>query len=496
MIRFLLPSDAACSQTPDSSNDAARGHRPSSALRLRSRRSRMRLERRSIEVDRSTDNCEDEPEQSERMETARTKGSGERVQTEFVNESEELFSGTDSESPSLLLSHWNTCEQTETLNMEAKETHGGQQQREKETELRTEGKKESGLTSLPLTCYNPAIHAEGGEQDGTQSDGRKEIEEGENSRQRDGGLCEDSSNKDTEQNVAEKTEREKNHNSTVKIKEEKSEMVGREHDVNSASLLDSCTLVEGLLFPAEYYVRTTRRMSSSQSQPDMNAVILSQLNKGRHRRSRGRGRGLNRPTQSHECSDQHSQTDLSLLSAASPSVGPPTASQATDTSDLNSQSSRDEILTVHINTDACFSPTVSAARPARGRRRGRGRGRGRPQTPRCPLSLDTHQPDLKQASVDPQPISSEVSSPPSLHETDGPKPCPSPVETVPAPDDPQPASTHSTTAQPSSGGDGTQCGSASEQHVYPIFLKSSDKTKGSTQITNSKTCSVTLYTGV
>ncbi|XP_060116975.1 partner and localizer of BRCA2 [Heteronotia binoei] len=49
------------------------------------------------------------------------------------------------------------------------------------------------------------------------------------------------------------------------------------------SLLDSCTVVEGLLFPVEYYVRTTRRMASRQRELNLAAVIQSQL--GTRRRS-------------------------------------------------------------------------------------------------------------------------------------------------------------------------------------------------------------------
>uniref|UniRef100_A0A4W3JAJ7 Partner and localiser of BRCA2 WD40 domain-containing protein n=1 Tax=Callorhinchus milii TaxID=7868 RepID=A0A4W3JAJ7_CALMI len=55
--------------------------------------------------------------------------------------------------------------------------------------------------------------------------------------------------------------------------------------------LSSCTLVEGLLFPVEYYVRTTRRMSQRQRQVDLEAVIHSQLGKSRSRH-RGRCGGL------------------------------------------------------------------------------------------------------------------------------------------------------------------------------------------------------------
>ncbi|NXL29684.1 PALB2 protein, partial [Glaucidium brasilianum] len=47
------------------------------------------------------------------------------------------------------------------------------------------------------------------------------------------------------------------------------------------SALNSCTVVEGLLFPVEYYVRTTRRMSNCQRKVDLDAVILSQLGRSK-----------------------------------------------------------------------------------------------------------------------------------------------------------------------------------------------------------------------
>ncbi|XP_073336324.1 uncharacterized protein palb2 isoform X2 [Pagrus major] len=481
VIRFLLPSDAALPRTPDPSHGEAKSHRPSPALRLRSQRSRLRWEKRTAEGGRSTDNSEEGPEHCERTETARAEGSEERVETEgreVVNESEELFSGPDSESPSLLLTHWNTCGRTETGNMEGKEKQGGQ---EKETELRHEGKKESEMS----TCGSPTIHTEGRGQDGSQHKG-KEIEggdKGETSRgDRNGQFCEDSSYKHTEQNAAEGIESEKSHDKSVEVKEEKGEVVGGEHDVKGVGLLDSCTLVEGLLFPAEYYVRTTRRMTSSQSQPDMQAVILSQLSMGRPRRSRGRGRGrgLNRNTHNYERSVEHSQTDFSLLTTASPSVRPRMESQVADTpAELNSPSSSeisDRISACQIDTDACFSPTVTTARPGRGRKKRRGRGRGRPQTPRC-----TPQPDLGRTSDDPLPTSSQVSSSLSLEGADGPKTCLTPGEAVPVPDDFQPATIQSAATQHSSGGNGAQCSAASGHQVYPIFLKSSGRTNSSSQ---------------
>lgn len=55
-------------------------------------------------------------------------------------------------------------------------------------------------------------------------------------------------------------------------------------DIKQSGILDSCTLVEGLPFPVEYYIRTTRRMAASHSSVDLDAVIYSQLTGGRGRR--------------------------------------------------------------------------------------------------------------------------------------------------------------------------------------------------------------------
>ncbi|NXN55846.1 PALB2 protein, partial [Rynchops niger] len=66
------------------------------------------------------------------------------------------------------------------------------------------------------------------------------------------------------------------------------------------STLNSCTVVEGLLFPVEYYVRTTRRMSNCQRKVDLDAVILSQLGRSKKgQRSKCKQKDANL--------DQHSQ---------------------------------------------------------------------------------------------------------------------------------------------------------------------------------------------
>ncbi|XP_035390424.1 uncharacterized protein palb2 [Electrophorus electricus] len=54
-----------------------------------------------------------------------------------------------------------------------------------------------------------------------------------------------------------------------------------------ARFLDSCTLIDGLPFPVEYYIRTTRRMATAHSSIDLDAVIHSQLTRGRGRRRSG-----------------------------------------------------------------------------------------------------------------------------------------------------------------------------------------------------------------
>ncbi|XP_019329510.1 PREDICTED: partner and localizer of BRCA2 [Aptenodytes forsteri] len=66
------------------------------------------------------------------------------------------------------------------------------------------------------------------------------------------------------------------------------------------SALSSCTVVEGLLFPVEYYVRTTRRMSNCQRKVDLDAVILSQLGrskKGQRSKCKQKDASADRPSQ-------------------------------------------------------------------------------------------------------------------------------------------------------------------------------------------------------
>ncbi|XP_068607170.1 partner and localizer of BRCA2 [Brachionichthys hirsutus] len=263
VIRSSLPSDGPQTERPCC--DAAKDLRPGPALRLRSRRSRLRLERRCSEAGVDVGEEGREPSGG-RMETD--------LKTEVVGRSEDQSSDTESESPSLLLSHWNASKTGET---EGNGKQGGQEQREKDAEVRSGAESASPLLT-------------------------RETEE----------------------------------------KEHKDIQTGSE--VRGAGLPESRTLVEGLLFPAEYYVRTTRRMTSSRSQPGTQTAILSQLDVGRHRRSRGRG-----------------PTGRTL----SPSDGRSAC---------------------RMDADACASPTIATAPPSRGRKRRR--SRRRPQTSRLALSLD------------------------------------------------------------------------------------------------------------
>ncbi|XP_017280375.1 partner and localizer of BRCA2 [Kryptolebias marmoratus] len=421
VIRFMLPPDAACPQTADPGNDAAVGYRASPTLRLRSRRSRLRLERRSAEAGNDADSNQQGQQQEGKVESAKTvveeEGTVEAKGGDEANGSEELFSAT--ESPSLLLTHCNTQGHTETGDVLGKENLRGQEQQAKEADLTTEERGENGTQNEETNAKT--------EEDGARSE---EVEE------------KKAHMENGEKNVPEKT-----CENLVKIKEEEN---GITREGKAASLLDSCTLVEGLLFPAEYYVRTTRRMTFSQSQPDMQAVILSQLSMGRHRRSQGRGRGSNRDSQTRGSSDQHTQTDFSSPTTPSSFLNPLNSPQArpADTAVECSQSSGD--TSNPVTAHQMDTPPVTVTRPPRGkRRRRRGRGRGRPQTSRAP-----------------QPPVSSVSSSQSVHEADGADTCLGPVKADSESGGTQPSSTHSSSSKVNGAAERVQ-------KVFPIFQKSS-----------------------
>ncbi|KAM9305460.1 partner and localizer of BRCA2 [Gastrophryne carolinensis] len=79
--------------------------------------------------------------------------------------------------------------------------------------------------------------------------------------------------------------------------------------------LSSCTLVEGLLFPVEYYIRTTRRMASCQRKVDLDAVISSHLGTAR-KGTRGRPRRNSTSLSTPQNSSNVSLTPLSHTSVS------------------------------------------------------------------------------------------------------------------------------------------------------------------------------------
>ncbi|XP_064815793.1 partner and localizer of BRCA2 [Oncorhynchus masou masou] len=304
-IRFLLPVDDSCPRTPD-----LNPHRRSHSLRLRSRRSRLRWERRG-------------------------EGAGGRYDTETSEDGQELEAQTEKE------------EDGEKRNME-EEKEGVKKELEREENEREIPDKEAMKQS------------DGEEREEQRTYGQKEIGSPLPSLRRDG-----------------ENEREEGSDS-VAVGDA---MLGAVGLCNTGGVLDSCTLVEGLPFPVEYYIRTTRRMASSQSRRDLQAVILNQLNRGRHRRSRGR------MSNTHTLSTSHSD------SLAQPSNHRPCSSQLTSNSPNNptpvEEPSANQVLTAESGTNQSerLPSRACSVRPIRGRRR---RGR-RPRLGHS-LSLDSDPP--------------------------------------------------------------------------------------------------------
>lgn len=364
----------------------------------------------------SAESSQDGQEQAEMVEPAAAQTTnGNKIEpAEVVDESEELISGADSESPSLLLPLLSVSGQHGASHV----IQEGPERRDKEIKVTVEARED---TQPALLACESLIQTEEAEQAGTQSQREKaELEPSEGGRMEnadkiveDGGECDDNN----------------------PVKEDKVNTDGAEGDTKGVGLLDSCTLVEGLLFPAEYYVRTTRRMTSSQRQPDMQAVILSQLNVGRPRGRRGGGRRL-----PHN-SGSRSQT--------AESGGPWSKSQ------------EDE--------------AVSAARPAGGRKRRRGRGRAGPHSSQRSFSPDTRPLGCERTSDNPRLTSFPVLVSPS--------PAEEPKAAGPVAGE-QLLIPPSTAADPQASGTKDSPGYPN----YPIFLKNSNRRDRSSQLSGSKTC--------
>ncbi|KAL1004985.1 hypothetical protein UPYG_G00053010, partial [Umbra pygmaea] len=136
---------------------------------------------------------------------------------------------------------------------------------------------------------------------------------------------------------------------------------------NSVGVLDSCTMVEGLPFPVEYYVRTTRRMASSQSHRDLQAVILSQLSRGPHRRSRS----LTPSAHKHSTSRTHTVRHAHSGTPEDHSHDTQSPSQLTSDSQTNRAPVKGPLVNRRLTSELGTNQSV-CVRPVRGRR-GRGK---------------------------------------------------------------------------------------------------------------------------
>ncbi|KAK0146892.1 Partner and localizer of BRCA2 [Merluccius polli] len=420
-VRFLLPSEAPPPLTPASSrDDQARDQggatpAPSSALRLRSRRSRLRWQQRwnnSAEAVGSTDtNSEEGQEPGSKLEdkSATEKRAG---TPEVVVETQEMnkkrLSGSESESPSLLLTHWNT------------ERHTGEGQAEKKG--RVQRRKETGSTgdnidsespSLLLPHRTPAPPAGRGTQEDILNHEGTEAVEGE----RGGGLerelnageqqrCDKETNSGQNSDRNEGKARDQSSHTAVRPKadqhQERCEKVEGQCD-GEVSLQASCALVEGLLFPPEYYVRTTRRMTSSQQQqhPDMQASLFSNLICTSRRRGRGRGQGRGRNQHSlKERQTQHAGKDVDHSSLTYAYSDTPALMVSSSSSSHEAQCSSEKASDRSLDNpnDECLISEAPSARPMRGRKRKRGRQRGR-GFEKGSLCLDISRTDQQQTSV-------------------------------------------------------------------------------------------------
>lgn len=404
----------------------------------------------------STDSSQDGQEQTETMAPAATQtATGGHVKpAEVAHESEELISASDSESPSLLLTHWSVSGQNGARRVEERARPEGPEHRDEAIKVTVEADRETQPSS---PAWESLIPAEETEQAGTEIQRRKaELEQSEDGRmenvEKTGGDLRECGKGDENK----------------RVKEGKLNMDGAECDTKAVGLLDSCTLVEGLLFPAEYYVRTTRRMTSSQSQPDMQAVILSQLNTGRPRRGRGAGRRLAR--------DGGSQKQTS------DSAGPCSKSQEADASaETNGQSATTnsgQTPNRQMNKNKCSSGAVSAPRPARGRKRKRGRGRAWRYPSQCSFSPDARAPGCELTSDHPQ--LAALSPSPSLGAAEEPKP----LLTGPVPDDAQLLIPPSTAAERRASAGPTDSPGCPND---PIVLRNSERRNTSSQLSGSKT---------
>ncbi|NWZ26212.1 PALB2 protein, partial [Asarcornis scutulata] len=143
------------------------------------------------------------------------------------------------------------------------------------------------------------------------------------------------------------------------------------------SALSSCTMVEGLLFPVEYYVRTTRRMSNCQRKVDLDAVILSQL--GRSKKGQ-RNKCKQKDADSNQPSQETVENDLESAVVPFPFL-------CTENDPVNSSSPQKTLLTSSGSSNSPGSISQSSTTSTkRDQRRSQRKQKGRRKSARKPVS--------------------------------------------------------------------------------------------------------------
>ncbi|NXH40741.1 PALB2 protein, partial [Dicaeum eximium] len=148
--------------------------------------------------------------------------------------------------------------------------------------------------------------------------------------------------------------------------------------------LSSCTVVEGLLFPVEYYIRTTRRMASCQRKVDLGAVILSQL--GRSKKGQ-RSKCKQKDANPNQASQERAEGDLE------PGVGP-FPFLAAETNQANSSSSQKSLpassssSSTSLESSSQKSTTSTRQEQRQSQRKQKGRRKSACKAPMRPVSQE------------------------------------------------------------------------------------------------------------
>ncbi|NXA77243.1 PALB2 protein, partial [Thryothorus ludovicianus] len=147
--------------------------------------------------------------------------------------------------------------------------------------------------------------------------------------------------------------------------------------------LGSCTVVEGLLFPVEYYVRTTRRMSTCQRKVDLDAVILSQL--GRSKKGQ-RGKCKQKDANPSQPSQERDEGDLEPGVVPFPFLG----AENNQANSGSSQKSLPASSSSSTSLESISQKSITATRQEhrQSQRKQRGRRKSACKAPKHPVSQE------------------------------------------------------------------------------------------------------------